>query len=238
VKTARPACLDISSDQGKKTTTQRFIGLRELQRLANPEMRELGPMRRAFVARNPLLPKEYFVAGGIDPFVLEMNRGVEYSLLDNPGKFTVRVASFQGDSYFKGEDQKQEKGFGPSLGLRTRGASNKLEEAADNAHRLTTALRQRGIEAYEFHDRFESIVTVGSFNSVGNTLPDGRLDLHPDVYKIMQQYGAERSPLPQHGQALKPRTLDDVPFDVQPLPVQVPRRGLASNYASGSERMR
>ncbi len=59
-------------------------------------------MRRAFVARNPLLPKEYFVDAGIDPFVLDMNRQVKHSLLDNPGQYTVRVASFQGESYFPG----------------------------------------------------------------------------------------------------------------------------------------
>ncbi len=238
VKVAKPACLDISSEAVQKTTTQRFIGLRELQRLANPEIRELGPMRRAFVVRNPLVPKEYFVSNGLDPFVLEMNREVEYCLLDNPGKYTVRVASFHGESYFKGEDAKQGSSFGPSPGFLSRGASHKLEEAADQAHRLTAALRKRGIEAYEFHDRCESIVTVGSFNSVGTQLPDGRLDLLPEIYEIMQRYGAERSPLPQHGQALKPRTLDGIPFDVQPLPVQVPHRDLASNYASGNKRLR
>ncbi|NLX56384.1 MAG: hypothetical protein GXY58_14845 [Planctomycetaceae bacterium] len=234
LKTARPACLDISSESVKRHTTQRFIGLRELQRLvhSDPEVRELGPMRRAFVVRNPLLPKEYFVSTGIDPFVLEMNREVKHSLLDNPGQYTVRVASFQGESYFAGEEQRQNvKGFGPSLDLLKYGRSRKLEEAADKAHRLTEALRKRGVEAYEFHDRFESIVTIGSFDSVGNKLSDGRLDLRPEVYKIMRDYGAETSALPQHGQGFKPRTLDGIQFEIQPMPVKVPRPGLASTYA-------
>ena len=39
-----------------------------------------------------------------------------------------------------------------------------LEEAAENAHILTESLRQQGYEAYEFHDRDQSIVTVGSFD--------------------------------------------------------------------------
>jgi hypothetical protein len=241
VKTAKPACLDISSASGKQTTTQRFIGLRELQRLvhADPEMRELGPMRRAFVARNPLLPKEYFVGGGIDPFVLDMNRHVENSLLNNPRQYTVRIASFQGESFFQGEGQGQGDERSSSIpGLPARGNTSKLEIAADNAHRLTEALRKRGVEAYEFHDRFESIVTVGSFDAVGTKLPDGRLDLSPEVYKIMQTYGAERSTLPQQGQALQPRSLDGIRFDVQPLPVKVPRKGLASNYAAGNQDLR
>lgn len=237
VKTAKPICLDISSDTTKRNTTQRFIGLRELQRLLHmdPEMQELGPMRRAFIGRNPLLPREYFVAGGLDPFVLEMNKQVEHSLLDNPGQYTVRVASFQGESYFAGEDMATSAPRTKSLGgLPFRSTpGKKLEAAADNAHRLTEALRKRGVEAYEFHDRFESIVTIGSFNSVGTQLPDGRLDLNPEVYQIMQSYGATRSDLPQHVQGLVPRKLDGIPFDVQPMPVRVPRRPLGTNYMAG-----
>ena len=44
---------------------------------------------------------------------------------------------------------------------------SKLEEAAYNAHLLVVALRKQGVEAYEFHDRHESLVTIGSFDSVG-----------------------------------------------------------------------
>ena len=231
VKTARPACLDISSESVKRQTTQRFIGLRELQRLvhSDPEVRELGPMRRAFVARNPLLPKEYFVSTGIDPFVLEMNREVEHSLLDNPGQYTVRVASFQGESYFAGEEQKQNaQGFGPSLDLLKHGRSRKLEEAADNAHRLTESLRKRGVEAYEFHDRFESIVTVGSFDSVGTPRPDGKIELNPEIVRIMKVFGAENTP---EGGTIR-KDLVKIPFDMQPIPVEVPKASISATYAS------
>ena len=173
---------------------------------------------------------------GIDPFVLDMNREVKHSLLDNPGQYTVRVASFQGESYFQGEGR-EESDRSPSLipVFRRAARPNKLEVAADNAHRLTEALRKRGVEAYEFHDRFESIVTVGSFESVGTQLPDGRLDLRPEVYKIMQTYGAERSDCRSRGKPCKPRTLDGIRFDVQPMPVKVPRRSLASTYAAGNQ---
>jgi hypothetical protein len=123
-------------------------------------------------------------------------------------------------------------------GLPSRGEVNKLEEAADHAHRLTEALRKRGVEAYEFHDRFESVVTVGNFESPGTPLPDGRIDLRPEIYKIMQTYGAERSDLPQQGEALKPRTLEGIRFDIQPMPVKVPRRSLASTYAAGNRTVR
>ena len=39
-----------------------------------------------------MLPKGYFVPKGVDDFVASMNRGVEYSLLDCPGRQTVKVA--------------------------------------------------------------------------------------------------------------------------------------------------
>lgn len=232
IRTAKPECLAGAGGDQKKTT-QRFAALRELQRLVNldPEIQKAGPMRRSFVARNPLLPKEFFTGSGLDPFVLNMNRGVEHSLLDCPGKYTVRVASFRGVSQFVGENKNAQQRDRGGL-LPGTGQTSQLEIAADNAHRLTEILRQRGVEAFEFHDRFESIVTIGSFESVGNTLPDGRIDLHPQIYQIMQQYGAQRNPLPGQAQGLRPRTLDGISFDVQPLPVEVPRRSLASDYAA------
>ena len=55
-----------------------------------------GPMGRAFFTRNPLLPREYFVPKGVDDFVAKMNQGVEHSLLDCPGRYTVQVATFRG----------------------------------------------------------------------------------------------------------------------------------------------
>jgi hypothetical protein len=99
-------------------------------------------------------------------------------------------------------------------------------------------LRKKGIEAYEFHDRFESVVTVGSFDSVGTQLPDGRIELRPDIHTIMETYGAQRSPLPGSNQAVQPRTLNGIPFDVQPLPVHVPRRSIGTDYAAGNHRLR
>jgi len=41
----------------------------------------------------------------------------------------------------------------------------------------TNALREKGWEAYEFHDRYESYVAIGSFDQ-GETLADGRVVLN------------------------------------------------------------
>lgn len=222
IRYARPECLDVSKHH---STAQRFFGLRELQRRLTPdkEKRERGPMGKAFVTRNPLLPQEYFTPGGLDPLVEKMNRNVQYSLLENPGRYTVRVATFRGSTTMNLDEIKRVSRSRPT---------SKLAQAAINAHQLTMALRSQGVEAYEFHDRYESIVTVGSFDSYGVSRPDGKTELNPRIYQIMQSYGPQRKELPgTTSLGLVPRALNGIPFDVQPIPVEVPKTSIATAYA-------
>lgn len=228
VKHAHPECLDIRRNE---TTTQRFIGLRELQRhfTADSRRREQGPMRNAFVTRNPLLPREYFVPSGLDPLVVEMNQDEPFSLLHNPGNFTVRVATFRGASTMDLREIERQ----------GRGLPSRLEEAAINAHRMTEALRQRGVEAYLFHDRHESIVTIGSFASKGKPLSDGSLELNPRILQIMAEYGSEKKPLPGSSEVgVVPRQIRGIAFDVQPLPMEVPKQSVAAAYAPSNRLFR
>lgn len=224
IKLAHPDCLDVSKN---KTSTQRFVGLRELHRRISPdpEKKQRGPMGYAFVTRNPLLPQEYFVPKGLDPLVEQMNRDVEYSLLKNRGQYSVRVATFRGASTMKLNEADK--------------LPSKLEDAAVKAHELTLQLRKKGVEAYEFHDRFESIVTVGSFDSVGTQQPDGKMELNPAVHRLMQEYGPEHKPLPgQQAFGLMPRSLAGINFDIQPVPVQVPRTSVAASYTASNRAIR
>jgi hypothetical protein len=120
-----------------------------------------------------------------------------------------------------------------------RNLPRKLEEAADKANKLTEALRKRGVEAYEFHDRYESIVTVGSFDSVGMPRPDGKTEISPEIHQIMETYGPKRQRLPgQGGYGLVPYSLNGIPCDVQPMPVEVPRLSIAAAYAPGNSLFR
>ncbi|MDP6466175.1 MAG: hypothetical protein QF918_00440 [Pirellulaceae bacterium] len=222
VKYLRPRTLDISQNQHSR---QRFAGWRALQRRMNgdPMKRDKGPMGSAFATRNPLLSEEYFLPSGIDDFVIGMNKNVEFSILKNPGAFTVRVATFKGKETTNAREIEAIE--------RTGRISNKLELAADRAHRLTMALREQGIEAYEFHDRYESIVTVGSFDSDGKELETGQVEINPGIHNIMKQFAATQQRLPgQQGIGLQPRRLNGVNFDVQPLPMRVPRRSIAMDY--------
>jgi len=228
IKYTRPDSLDVKKRQ---STTQRFFGLRELHRRLTPdkEKREKGPMGNAFVTRNPLLPEEYFVPTGLSPMVERMNREVEYSLLENPGNYSVRVATFRGSSTMELHD----------VDRKGKALPSKLEEAAVKAHRLTTALRRQGVEAYEFHDRYESIVTVGSFDSPGTDRADGKTEINPQIHQIMKAYGPARQQLPGGAKmGLVPRSLDGIAFDVQPVPVKVPKKSIATAYAPSNKLFR
>jgi hypothetical protein len=216
-----------------KNSSQRFAGLRTIYRMVNldPEKKAKGPMGAAFVTRNPLLPEEYFVAKGLDPFVVEMNKDLPHSLLTCPAPYTVRVASFRGVDTMKPADFEK-------LTSQTRKLP-KIDEAALKASQLCAALREKGIEAYEFHDRTESIVTVGSFAEVGQPRPDGKIEINPAVHRIMQEFGPIQQTRPGTSVAeVYPRTLNGFRFDPQPLPVEVPKQSIAAAYNASNSLLR
>jgi hypothetical protein len=221
LKYAQPKCLD---PKRREESSQALFSLRELHRRLTPnnEMRQRGPMGSAFVTRNPMLPEEFFAPKGLDPLVVRMNQNVEHSLLDSSGSYSVRIATFRGASTMK-VDEIERNG---------KGLPSKLEEAALNAHRMTLALRKQGVEAYEFHDRYESIVTVGSFASVGTPRADGRTEMSPEILAILKRYEPKHQVIPGQAEVgLVPCQVDGIPCDVQPWPVAVPRASLAAAYS-------
>jgi hypothetical protein len=180
------------------------------------------PLRHAMVVTNPLLPREYFATKGIDKFVQDMNKDVPYSLLDCPGKYSVKVATFTGAAEIdpmRIKAMEQQKDTGKS----------KLAEAAEKAHTLTMYLRDKKYEAYEFHDRQSSIVCVGSFQAIGMPRADGKIEIDPTIHKIMTIFGADQGGLAT-GTPLKPRNAGGIALDIQPMPVEVPRRSISADY--------
>ncbi len=91
---------------------------------------------------------------------------------------------------------------------------------------MTVALRTKGYEAYEFHDRFASIVTVGSFNSVGTPRSDGKIEINPMIHQLMQVFAAK----PMGGE-LVPKQVIGILCDIQPIPVEVPKRSISRELA-------
>lgn len=225
LKQAQPECL-----KHAKTS----LGLADYhqtqQQAAVNTNKSRGPMGNAFITTNPMLPKEYFAPQGVDKLVLEMNKDVEFSLLKCPGRYSVKVATFTGSVVLdQGKIKSIESGNESEF-------KSRLEQAAIKAHKLTTALREKGYEAYEFHDRFESIVTVGSFSTVGTPRADGKTELQPKIYTIMKTFSGEETQNPtgadptSTGGAYKPKLVAGIQLDIQPIPVEVPRRSLATDY--------
>ena len=186
VKTLEPEALKVESGEA---TSQSLVAVRQLQRsvkqkLGKPVNR--GPMSHAFLTRNPLLPKEYFAPVGVDQEVAKWNKDFEFSLLKCPGKQTIKVATFSGKTSLKTTDIEAAKGSS----IRGAKENDALVVAVEKAHKLTVALRSKGWEAYEFHDRYESYVTVGSFNDLqrnqnGQLMPTSR-----DAQIIVNTFGA------------------------------------------------
>ncbi len=247
IKHLQPDALQVDKQPGDKSGQSLAMMRRaEAALLSDTNRRKKeGAMGHAFVTRNPLLSREYFVPQGVDEFVAKMNAGVQYSLLDCPGIYTIKVATFTGTVKLlqaTADQAKQQK------------LQSKLAQAADNAHRLTIALREKGYEAYEFHDRSESIVTVGSFDSVGTDMFDGTTKYHPQVEAIRRTFSAGNKPTihPQADQSkmaaayrtfsstsggiqpaagIFPKHLIGIPFDVQCAIYPVPKRSISADYA-------
>jgi hypothetical protein len=177
-------------------------------------------MSSAFLTRNPMAPKEQKGAPIADKFVYDMNKNVKHGLLDCKQTYTLKIATFTGGVVM---DQKVIK----ELQEGKRQIKSRLEEAALKAHELTEALRLKGYQAYEFHDRGASIVCVGGFDSVGTPRPDGRIEINPQAYELMQIFGAKTSPTG----AVQPQTVVGIPLDIQPTLIYVPRRSISADYA-------
>jgi hypothetical protein len=230
IKSLKPEAIAIKDGE---TTNMQLANWREICRVAAGK-KTRGPMGAAFLTTNPLLPDEYFnPQGGLDPEVAEWNEPVEYSLLKCPGKFTLQVATFRGNSEIRQDKVKAIQKGEASL-------KSSLEKATMNAHEMTLALRAKGYEAYEFHDRYASIVTVGSFNSAGTPRADGKTEINPQMYALMKRFGSNNQlehgdPRAKNGgnatSVLLPKTIIGKPFDMSPIPIHVPRVSISQAYS-------
>jgi hypothetical protein len=165
-----------------------------------------GPLWQAFVTPNPYVPPKYLQAQEPDHLLLQMNQG-RYNLYDCPGRYSVLVATFAGRTYVEYHKDKLDK-FVNELETTDQ---DRLQRAAKDAIELTKALRAHHWEAYVFHDRNSSIVTVGSFASAED----------PWFRKTIETFAAKPVGNPPEP---RPERLGRWQFNHKPLPVKVPRR--------------
>lgn len=179
-----------------------------------------GPLAGAFMTLNPLLKPEEVVKHKPDPEILRFNADAIYPLISCRKNYTVQVATFAGTTAMSTAAADFDRH------LRDPNAYT-LNRAGEDASQLVKALREAGVEAYVHHDRYQSIVTIGSFDK-----PDD-----PQAEQIMRRYGPAYREDPQNpGQVrLLPYTHmvktgdkpSDIPlvwvFDLQPKVIEVPR---------------
>ena len=147
----------------------------------------------AFGVTNPMLPPEH-QQKTVDAFIESINKG-PYSLLRNPRRYTVQVAVFTGRAAVDPKNIRNVEEGKISFEKET----SALDIAERAATTLCQALRARGIEAYEFHDRYSSIVTIGGFDQSDNSY----------IPQIVQKY--------------KGQTINGIRCIDQPRPIEVPR---------------
>lgn len=233
IKTARCAVfgdakeMAAENDYRNPVTAVKALHQRLSKRFAD---KERGPMGSAFLTRNPMLPDNYFQSPEVDAFVRSLNDDKPNSLLNCKGKYTVVVRTFTGFNTIV--DGKKEKAYEPS--------AERMLQCGVDAHDMVALLRAEGVEAYEFHDRNQSLVSIGSFESLGKELPGGGFEYAQDIQRVMSEYRAFNID-PKLAEHIKHQTTQGVPvkcvaerypFDVEPLPIAVPKASKRSLYGS------
>ena len=182
-----------------------------------------GPLAGAFLTVNPLLSAEEVRERTIDPEYVKLmrylNAGNAFSLADCGGAYTLRVRTFRGNSSVKAARKNSR---------RTISVNEGLNDAGRDATRLCESLRKRGVEAYLWHDRYESYVSVGAFGSPTD----------PGVAALKKRYSPEqvynsktqtvetvyKTEPPNRGRVLEQGQLSGTWFfDAEPKVVRVPR---------------
>jgi len=188
-----------------------------------------GPLSRAFLTANPLWKGEIRDAEK-DSFVVDLNADQKFSLLQNKGRFSLVVATFHGGSVMQvsGSDASR------ALSFFDRNFGKSLDECAVRAMDLTEALRAakkhgygEDFEAWVFHEKYKSLVTIGSFTSKDD----------PRIRPLMARFGGKTRRDPRSGNEVligesftvpkltKPGQLpkDSWVFDGTPYVMEVPK---------------
>jgi hypothetical protein len=179
------------------------------------------PMASAFLSPNPLLSPDEITSRKRDPLLIRLNSGQKHSLASNKGKYSLLIATFAGPSSVKSAAKEATiEQFDKQL--RSRPSMDMLGE---RAIRLCLTLRDQGVPAYVWHDRFHSLVTVGEFNDEND----------PAIEPLFEQYRAKNVRNPQTGKMElrggfvvltspdKQKVLDQWVTDPEPRLIPIPK---------------
>ncbi|MFK7779434.1 MAG: hypothetical protein QM501_15120 [Gimesia sp.] len=190
-----------------------------------------GPLSGAFLTINPQLSPQEVANRKQDPLIAKLNSGIEYSLLKNKGKYSLVIASFYGNSVTKTATSRFQNAS------QTLKIGKSLDRAAENAWRLAKALRnaksygfpagyERDIDAYVLHEKYRSVVTVGSFDAPDDPriaayakLFGSKMKAHPKTN--VESMTAEYFFIP--GKTPQSPPMASWVFDPKPILIRVPK---------------
>ena len=224
IKECYPDCI-----KGTSADTMASTNFAELRKRISRDAtgRTRGPLFMAFACVNPILPPDFLSKRGVvDDFIAKINDKSRCSLLDCRNKYTLQIATFTGKVELQ-QDRIQSILDGKAT---FSDKTSDLDKGALAAARLAKALRDEGVEAYEFHDRYASIVTVGGFDEIGYELPNGLTELRPEIVELMNRFRAKPADPSriQRGAvttiSYEPVMIAGIECDPQPQIIEVPKR--------------
>jgi hypothetical protein len=231
VKNLKPESLELyssdindSAQAGEKmrAASETFFGSGDkFARMDNRMLSSNFPLRMALLVQNPILPPEKL--NQVDEYIVKINQYLKYTLLKNPQAYTLKIASFSGQSVVRPQEIQSLQMDKTWMRNNKEGKNNAgLVEAAKRAKILTEYLRSKGVEAYQFHDRYSSYVCVGSFDWVSKGEGANAIG-NPEVEKLANQFKAKPVAGGITTYKLPARLLEaGVTCDANPLTVAVP----------------
>lgn len=214
----------------KKNMQSRVLGNPETGAVYRPTPGQSNPLSGAFLTMNPMLSAAHLRSHISDPLIKRLNTGTEYSLAENPGKYTLIIASFNGRSMARVSNNNFSR-FAQSF---EQGIGGALDDMADNAWKLAKAMRNargagygKDYEVYVWHDHYGSKVTIGSFDSPR----DPRIARYTEMFRAKTRQNpltgrtgteAEVFTVPRRPRQNQAPTLSFM-FDPTPTVMEVPR---------------
>lgn len=196
---------------------------------------KLGPFANAFLTINPQLKPKDVVEHTVDNVVRSLNSGIDYPVVGLKSKYTLKIATFTGksvvpvgNSKYSGKEENFDKAIQESAGPYS------LARAGEDATQLTYALRANNgvtrplgrdqFDAYVYHDRFQSYVTIGAFNSPNDPEIKRLVEIFMASYELRDgeyQFNCKTLSLPNRDPNSPP--IQTWAFDPMPKLIEVPR---------------
>lgn len=185
------------------------------------EKKYIHPYATAMIVQNPTLPREQAMEEPkLEPYVVKLNEGRPYSLLQTTKRWTIAVQRFSAPVRYVSKDSKI-----PHMSLSK--DADILIRGEQQAEALAKALREMkgpptpaypggqplNLDAYVLHMRNASMVTVGQFDSPND----------PELQEKMRILSNLRFNQSRDAQGYKMMGMDQNLFADKLLPVPIPR---------------